>query len=47
MRDTGTMTFRLNNPLTVRVFPVPDLQAGDLTQFESADLCNCAVLAVP
>jgi len=47
MRDTGTMAFRLNKPLTVRVFPVPDLKAGDITAFESDDLCNCAVLAVP
>jgi len=47
MRDTGTMAFRLNKPLTVRVFPVPGLNAGDQTAFESDDLCNCAVLAVP
>ncbi|WP_028865051.1 DUF711 family protein [Psychromonas aquimarina] len=47
MRDTGTMAFRLNKPLTVRVFPVPGLKAGDITKFESDDLCNCAVLAVP
>lgn len=47
MRDTGTMAFRLNKPLTVRLFPVPGLQAGDLTAFESDDLCNCNVLAVP
>ena len=47
MRDTGTMAYRLDKPLTVRVFPVPGLQAGDLTAFESDDLCNCAVLAVP
>jgi len=47
MRDTGTMAFRLNKPLTVRVFPVPSLKAGDMTAFESDDLCNCAVLAVP
>ena len=47
MRDTGTMAFRLNKPLTVRLFPVPGLAAGDLTRFESDDLCNCAVLAVP
>jgi uncharacterized protein len=47
MRDTGTMAFRLNKPLTVRVFPVPNMQAGDITKFESEDLCNCAVLAVP
>ncbi|WP_419905332.1 DUF711 family protein [Kiloniella sp.] len=47
MRDTGTMAFRLNKPLTVRLFPVPGLHAGDLTAFESDDLCNCAVMAVP
>ena len=47
MRDTGTMAYRLNKPLTVRLFPVPGLEAGDLTAFESDDLCNCAVLAVP
>ena len=47
MRDTGTMAFRLNKPLTVRLFPVPDLSAGDMTSFTSDDLCNCLVLAVP
>ena len=47
MRDTGTMAYRLNKPLTVRLFPVPGLKAGDMTRFESDDLCNCAVLAVP
>jgi hypothetical protein len=47
MRDTGTLAYRLNKPLTVRVFPVPGLSAGDMTAFESDDLCNCAVLAVP
>lgn len=47
MRDTGTMAYRLDKPLTVRVFPLPGLQAGDMTAFESDDLCNCAVLAVP
>lgn len=47
MRDTGTMAFRLNKPLTVRVFPVPNLTAGEITRFESNDLCNCTVMAVP
>ena len=47
MRDTGSMAFRLNKPLTVRVFPIPNKVAGDLTEFESDDLCNCAILAVP
>jgi len=47
MRDTGTMAFRLNKPLTVRLFPVPNLKAGDITKFQSDDLCNSAVLAIP
>lgn len=46
-RDTGAMAFRLNKPLTVRLFPVPDLNEGDITKFESDDLCNAAVLRVP
>ena len=47
MRDTGTLAFRLNKPLTVRLFPAPGLAAGELTRFQSDDLCNCLVLAVP
>lgn len=46
-RDTGIMAFRLNKPLTVRVFPIPGLKAGDMTKFQSDDLCNSAVLSVP
>jgi hypothetical protein len=45
--DTGTLAFRLNKPLTVRLFPVPHLKAGEMTRFESGDLCNSAVLKVP
>tara|TARA_B110001452_G_C15184570_1_gene411430 strand:- start:1095 stop:1229 length:135 start_codon:yes stop_codon:yes gene_type:complete len=29
MSDTGTMAFRLNKPLTVRLFPCPGLKAGE------------------
>ncbi len=47
MRDTGTMAFRLNKPLTVRLFPYPNKKAGELTEYESDDLCNCAILTVP
>ena len=47
MRDTGTMAYRLKKPLTVRLFPVPSLKEGDITKFESDDLCNSAVLALP
>ena len=45
--DTGTLAYRLNKPLTVRLFPVPNLKAGDMTHFESDDLCNSMVLRVP
>ena len=34
------MAFRLNKPLTVRLFPVPGLSSGDMTAFESDDLSN-------
>ncbi|MFZ7223784.1 DUF711 family protein [Avibacterium avium] len=47
MSDTGTMAFRLNKPLTVRLFPIPNKVAGEMTEFESDDLCNCRILAVP
>lgn len=46
MRDTGTMAFRLNKPLTVRLFPYPNLKQGDITAYESDDLCNSAVLRI-
>lgn len=47
MRDTGTMAFRLNKPLTVRLFPIPNAEAGQMTAFQSDDLCNSLILAVP
>jgi len=46
MRDTGTLAFRLNKPLTVRLFPVPGKKAGEMTTFQSSDLCNCTIFAV-
>lgn len=46
MRDTATLAFRYNKPLTVRLFPCAGLGPGDVTQFESDDLCNCAVFEV-
>ena len=47
MRDTATLAFRYEKPLTVRLFPAPGLGAGEMTRFESDDLCNCSVFAVP
>ena len=46
MRDTGTLAFRYSKPLTVRLFPCPGLEAGEMTTFESDDLCNCTVFKV-
>ena len=46
-RDCGTLAFRLNKPLTVRLFPCEGMKAGDTTAFESDDLCNCRVFEVP
>ncbi|KOT14077.1 hypothetical protein AC245_06320 [Haemophilus parainfluenzae] len=47
MRDTGIMAFRLNKPLTVRLFPIPNKVAGEISEFESDDLCNCRLLHIP
>lgn len=47
MRDTGTMAFRLNKPLTVRLFPTPNKNVGEMSEFESDDLCNCRLLHIP
>ncbi|OOF66942.1 DUF711 family protein [Rodentibacter sp. Ppn85] len=47
MRDAGTMAFRLNKPLTVRLFPIPNKIAGEISEFESDDLCNCRILGIP
>ena len=38
MADTAAMAFRLNKPLTVRLFPVPGLNASDITRFTRDDL---------
>ncbi len=46
MRDTGTYAYRLNKPLTVRLFPYPGLKADEKTKYESSDLCNCKILSV-
>lgn len=47
LRDTATMARRLNKPLTVRLFPIPNAKAGEMTQFVGEDLCNTAALAIP
>ena len=46
MRDTAALAFRYNKPLTVRLFPCEGRKAGDMTAFESDDLCNCTCFKV-
>mmetsp|Transcript_9054 Transcript_9054/g.10247 ORF Transcript_9054/g.10247 Transcript_9054/m.10247 type:complete len:406 (+) Transcript_9054:36-1253(+) len=46
MQDTGTLAFKLDKPLTVRLFPCPGLVAGDMTEFTSPDLVNTTVFSV-
>lgn len=47
IRDTAALAFRLNKPLTVRLFPVPGTPAGGVARLGSADMCDCAVFEVP
>ena len=44
--DTAALAARWNKPLSARLFPVPGLQAGDLTSFESPFLINTRVFDV-
>ncbi len=46
LSDVATLSMRLNKPLSVRLFPVPGLKAGDMTQFESPILTNTAVMQI-
>ena len=46
MRDVGTLAHRYGKPLTVRLFPCANKQAGEMTAFQSGDLCNCTVFHV-
>lgn len=47
IRDTAALAFRLDKPLTVRLFPVPGKAAGEVASLGSADLCDCAIFEVP
>lgn len=47
MGDVGALAWRLNKPLSVRLFPVPGLAAGDATTFDSPYLCNGRVFEMP
>ena len=46
LTDVATLSGQLNKPLSVRLFPVPGLKAGDMTQFQSPYLTNSDVVQI-
>ena len=46
LSDVATLSIRLSKPLSVRLFPVPGRQAGDMTQFQSPYLTNTTVMSI-
>ncbi len=46
LRDVAQMSIRLQKPLSVRVFPIPEKQQGDLTEFDSPYLVNTNVFSL-
>lgn len=46
LTDVATLSSQLNKPLSARLFPVPGLKAGDMTQFQSPYLTNSAVMQI-
>ena len=46
LTDVAALSGRLKKPLSVRLFPVPGLKAGDITQFDSPYLTNTAVMQI-
>ena len=46
LADVATLSSRLSKPLSVRLFPVPSLNAGEMTRFESPYLTNTTVMSI-
>ena len=46
LTDVASLSIRWGKPLSVRLFPVPGLSAGELTRFDSPYLTNTAVMAL-
>ncbi|MCG9127852.1 DUF711 family protein [Candidatus Poribacteria bacterium] len=46
LTDVATLSIQLKKPLSVRLFPVPGLKAGEMTQFQSPYLTNTAVMEI-
>ena len=46
LTDVATLSSRLSKPLSVRLFPVPTLNAGEMTRFQSPYLTNTTVMSI-
>lgn len=44
--ETGALAYRLKKPLSCRLLPMKDLQAGDVTSVDSPYLCNTTVFKI-
>ena len=44
--DMATLSIKLNKPLSARLFPVPNKNAGEITHFDSPYLIDCKILEV-
>ncbi|GAB5357783.1 hypothetical protein AAMO2058_000404200 [Amorphochlora amoebiformis] len=45
--DCAALAFRLDKPLTARLFPVKGKKAGEMTVFDSPYMCNGKIFEVP
>ena len=45
--DVAALAFRLDKPLSARLFPVPGKDAGEMTNFAHPILCDCRIFEVP
>lgn len=46
LTDVAILSSRLSKPLSVRLFPVPGLNAGEMTRFQSPYLTNTTVMPI-
>lgn len=46
LTDVVVLSSRLSKPLSVRLFPVPGLKAGEMTRFQSPYLTNTTVMSI-
>jgi hypothetical protein len=46
LSDMATLAFKLNKPLSARLFPIPNKKAGEMTSFNSPYLVDCQIFSV-